>query len=802
MTAAADTTTYAHAHGIYRRAGWTGPLPLPAGAKWPPPDGFTGWHGAYPSGADSQTWVDDYPEYRDTGQLALRMPDDIVGIDVDHYGDKRGADTLAEAERRWGALPDAPRSSARGSGPSGIRFYRVPAGTVLRTRIGFPELGLGDIEVIQRHHRYAVVWPSTHPSGERYRWYETAGPDVPPIARGLLELPQGWLDNLAGAGEPGESAADPATVAGFARDHAVGDGTASPAGPATAFGRKIEQGASRHDAAVEVACWATREARAGCYPAAAARGALRDAFVAALAEARGGQRLAGVAEARREFESVWAWAVGQALSMSVEQCRARVRGPKMATPLPRRDDDGAAATSALHDTPTEVHVDAWSDRVRAEQANAEMREALGPEAFEEMLARDAEAKFDAEIDARARSMRVDRAARERLAAEDRPPLAIMDVDDFLDAPPPDYLVPGMLYRDGLATVFGAPGAAKSFLVLDVALALATGTSWRGQSLGRGRVHYVMAEGQATNTLRTRAWLHHRGVDRAELRGWFVPIVEPVMLTEAGVVDYLVRVEADRPDLIVLDTKNLMFAGEESKGDQLGAMLRVLHRLRTTAGGCAVVLVDHSGLGDDTRARGSNAQKGGMETEVRVVDDNGIRRAEVTRDKSGQTGATWLYRLHQVEAVARPAGVSAPAVCVEVEQADLVASFAAVTDDWNEATQAPLPADIVDYSGRGRTAVKALARFMRYSASGGVGFTMANAVKAVRGKIVDSSGKPAWSEDTVQRAWGALVDLGRLQVAETGGSTARSMWVERDGDPSREAPTSSAAVAKPGPAPLF
>lgn len=325
----AAPATYATAHMIYRRAGWTGPLPLPAGEKGPPPEGFTGWTGADPSGADSQAWIDDYPEYATTAQLGLRMAPDVIGIDVDHYGSKNGADTLAEAQRRWGPLPAAPRSSARGEdNPSGIRFFRVTPGTALRTLISFPELGLGGIEVIQRHHRYAVAWPSRNPhhGGAPYAWYGTAGPDVPPAVARLLPLPQAWIEALAGADEPGVAAADPQTVQLFMSQHSGQDGTASLRGPLSAFTRAIgERHEARHDAMVSAACWAAREARAGCYPAGDARAQLRGAFVAALVEARGGQRLAGPPEARREFESIWAWAVSQALAEPIDSIRKRIK---------------------------------------------------------------------------------------------------------------------------------------------------------------------------------------------------------------------------------------------------------------------------------------------------------------------------------------------------------------------------------------------------------------------------------------------------------------------------------------------
>lgn len=395
-------------------------------------------------------------------------------------------------------------------------------------------------------------------------------------------------------------------------------------------------------------------------------------------------------------------------------------------------------------------------------------------------------EYEKRLQNEVRKQRLLRDAKAILAAENRAPLRVLDFDDFLDSPTPEYLVPGMLYRDGLATVFGPPGAAKSFLLLDIAMSLATGQPWRGRDIGRGLVHYVMAEGQAVNNLRARAWLADREVDREEARGRFVTIPEGVVLTPEGITSYLPLVLEHKPDLIVLDTKNLMFAGKESQGDDLGIMLRALHALRMAADSCAVVLVDHSGLTDDSRTRGSNAQKGGMDTEVRVVElDGGIREATVTRDKSGVVGRTWHYKLRSVDGVPVPPDMTTPAVCVPVEDALSTVTPFRRTEDWNDPDQAMLPTDVAGYNGKGRAAINAVARFMRHSAVGGLGMTMVQARKAVRSVYVDERGKAQWSEDSVDRAWGALRDLGRIDPAEGnthGNPTGLHWWVERPNDP--------------------
>lgn len=214
-------TTYQHVWPLYRRLKWTGVLPLRAGTKYPPPDGFTGWDGVDASAADCAEF-DQLDRYRGTPQTALRMPASVVGLDVDGYDGRTGGATIAEAARREGALPDGPWSSARDDGVSGIRFFRVPDGSVLVSNLAFPDLHLGHVEVIQRHHRYAAVWPSIHPkTGTPYAWRGTGGPDVPPAVDDLPELPASWLAALAGTGRRSERA-QPEQVARFLADLPAG----------------------------------------------------------------------------------------------------------------------------------------------------------------------------------------------------------------------------------------------------------------------------------------------------------------------------------------------------------------------------------------------------------------------------------------------------------------------------------------------------------------------------------------------------------------------------------------------------
>lgn len=186
---------YAAAAPLYWERGWS-PLPLPRGCKTYPPKRYTGHDGLYPSYPDVLQWAESHID----GNVALRLPPNVIGIDVDHYGDKTGGRTFAEAERRWGPLPPTVMSTSRDDGINGIRLYRIPEGVELPGALWIELDGgtvTGDIEIIQRHHRYVVAWPSIHPSGSVYQWLNPEGEvvGIPEVAA-IPELPEKWLQEL------------------------------------------------------------------------------------------------------------------------------------------------------------------------------------------------------------------------------------------------------------------------------------------------------------------------------------------------------------------------------------------------------------------------------------------------------------------------------------------------------------------------------------------------------------------------------------------------------------------------------
>lgn len=175
----------------YIEAGWA-PFPLPVKQKSPPWSGATGWRGQ----DLSPSQVEDVMRGHRTGNIGLRMPSGVIGIDVDDYEGKSGGETLGSLEAELGPLPTTYILTSR-KGPedrvSGIRFFRVQGDVVLDGVMG------PGIEVIQRHHRYACAAPSIHPkTGLPYIWLNSDRSEAPaiPLVADLPYLPDPWVDRF------------------------------------------------------------------------------------------------------------------------------------------------------------------------------------------------------------------------------------------------------------------------------------------------------------------------------------------------------------------------------------------------------------------------------------------------------------------------------------------------------------------------------------------------------------------------------------------------------------------------------
>lgn len=69
----------------------------------------------------------------------------------------------------------------------------------------------------------------------------------------------------------------------------------------------------------------------------------------------------------------------------------------------------------------------------------------------------------------------------------------------------NWIVDQYIARDSIAWFYGAPGSYKSFILMDMAMHIATGTPWMGRDVDQGPVLWLAAEGGVDVHYRRRAW---------------------------------------------------------------------------------------------------------------------------------------------------------------------------------------------------------------------------------------------------------------------------------------------------------
>lgn len=303
-------TPFQRAANFYLAEGWS-PIPLPEKSKWPPADGYTGANGTWVDADDIIKWCK--PRGRAQagnmnfrpGNIALRLPKGVLGIDADMYEGKAGRATLESAETAWGPLPPTWVSGSREDG-SGIRLYRIPEGLSWPGQL--PQGG--GVELVRWDHRYCICAPSIHDkTGEEYVWRleveeleagtdevfvrMAARPEEFPSVGDLPDLPTTWVEGLT-SGKPWVDRGERVELSATA----VRDWLSARNGPAhcevmrktfnrgLATVRRAGDDGGAHDAARDAAWALIGDAASGHAGVAKALQGIREAFKVAVAERR------------------------------------------------------------------------------------------------------------------------------------------------------------------------------------------------------------------------------------------------------------------------------------------------------------------------------------------------------------------------------------------------------------------------------------------------------------------------------------------------------------------------------------
>jgi hypothetical protein len=191
---------------------------------------------------------------------------------------------------------------------------------------------------------------------------------------------------------------------------------------------------------------------------------------------------------------------------------------------------------------------------------------------------------------------------------------------------PEWLLHKILERKVLAVLAGPRGTFKSFVALD----------WTMRVACDGHPCVILSGEGAGLDRRVEAWLsqHRESTDIAEIP--ILAIEQPLNLcssVELGALEEAVEKCAHHPHLIVIDTLSKFSPGlDENDNGKVSAFLHGLTDMLRDTFDCTVLLVAHSGHGNQGRPRGASALMANPDAEYIVNRPAGGMLLTVSRER--------------------------------------------------------------------------------------------------------------------------------------------------------------------------
>ena len=221
------------------------------------------------------------------------------------------------------------------------------------------------------------------------------------------------------------------------------------------------------------------------------------------------------------------------------------------------------------------------------------------------------------------------------------PLLVAFADELPDQfMPPDELVEGVLTAGDGSVLYGDSNSGKTFLMIDMACAVARGVPWMGKRTEPGLVVYLAAESPASIRSRLQAYQKHHGVKVPN----FAIVQSPVDLFDGDVdtdkviqlVRQLEQQRGQKARLIIGDTLARLSAGaNENAGQDMGLVVRRFDRIRAECD-AHFCLIHHSGKSAAAGARGWSGVRAAVDTEIEISDSSTGRCCEITKQRDLST----------------------------------------------------------------------------------------------------------------------------------------------------------------------
>lgn len=219
-------------------------------------------------------------------------------------------------------------------------------------------------------------------------------------------------------------------------------------------------------------------------------------------------------------------------------------------------------------------------------------------------------------------------------------------DDDLGAK--EWLVDSILPRRGYGLIFGASGQGKSFIGIDLALAVKNGHPWGGRDVRQGEVIYVAAEDPFGLHVRACAQLRASG---GALQGFHLIKEAPNLCGTSKDIEEIIlgireATAGVNPALVIIDTFQRVAGGiDENHASEVMGIVRNIDRI-TREFDCLVVMVHHVGR-QASGPRGSTVFKDAADAVIEIKQAGGRRTLRVEKLRNGRDGLKATFDLEVI-----------------------------------------------------------------------------------------------------------------------------------------------------------
>lgn len=187
---------------------------------------------------------------------------------------------------------------------------------------------------------------------------------------------------------------------------------------------------------------------------------------------------------------------------------------------------------------------------------------------------------------------------------------------------PNWLIDDVIEQESLVSVFGAPKSGKSFVAIAMAASIASGNDFFGHGVKKkSSVLYVAGEG--LRGIRSRCSILDDRESLADAPFYIsnrtVRINDDADFTALIAEIEMIVASHGELNLLVLDTFQRVFSGNENSSEDVGAFISKLDKLIADYK-CCVLMVHHTGHGNADRARGSSVIPASLDNEFKVARD--------------------------------------------------------------------------------------------------------------------------------------------------------------------------------------